>query len=93
MITLRDMKDTMKLRKVGNSLGATFSKELLKEAGFSGDEELEVAAQEGEIMIRRTSVRLVVEFSKAEAEALAGEKLGTKAGKSALAKVRKLTEK
>lgn len=80
----------MKLRRIGNSLGTTFSKETLQKAGLSGDEELEVVAGVGEIRLRRASGRLVVEFTKAEAAALASGKLETKAAETALDKVRKL---
>lgn len=83
---------TMKLRKVGNSLGLTFSKEILQKAGLTGDEELEVTASRGEILLRKTKGGLTVEFSKAEATALAGRKFETKAGESALEKVRKAAE-
>ncbi|GEM_PF-1203317 len=68
------------------------SQDVLKAAGFSCDDELEIAASSGEIAIRRANIRLVVEFTKAEADALASDEMATKASKSALAKVRKLTE-
>ncbi len=79
----------MKLRKIGNSLGTTFTRELLERAGFGEGQELEVAAKPGEITIRpsiRTGV--IVEFTEAEAKALAAGKLDTKAGEAAMNKVR-----
>lgn len=82
----------MKLRQIGNSLGTTFSKGTLQAAGFDGNEELEVVASLGEIILRRSRKRLVVEFTKSEATALATGKFDSKAGEAALEKVRKLTE-
>ena len=83
----------MKLRKIGNSLGTTFNRELLERAGIDEGQELDVLAKPGEITIRpaiRTGV--VVEFTALEAKALAAGKLDTKAGESALNKVRSLIE-
>ena len=84
------LSNTMKLRRIGNSLGTTFSKEVLQKAGLTGDEEFEVIAGGGEIKLRRSSERVVVEFTKAEAVALAATQSETKAAASALNKVRKL---
>jgi antitoxin component of MazEF toxin-antitoxin module len=78
----------MKLRKIGNSLGTTFSKSLLEKAGFSGSEDLEITAATGELRIRRASGRLMLELTPLEAEALAAGKFESKAGKSAIAKIR-----
>lgn len=83
------MRD-MKLRRMGNSLGTTFSKGLLQKAGLSGDEELEVVAVPGEIRLRRANSRFVVELTKSEATALATGKMDSKAAETALGKVRKL---
>lgn len=80
----------MKLRRMGNSLGTTFSKDLLQKAGFSGDEELEVSVAPGEIRLRRANGRFVVELTKGEATALATGRMDSKAAESALGKVRKL---
>lgn len=82
----------MKLRKIGNSLGTTFSKEVLQKAGFTAEDQLEVVVATGEISLRRAKGGIVVEFSKAEAGALTSGKLESKAGISALAKVRKLVD-
>lgn len=84
------LSNAMKLRRIGNSLGTTFSKETLQKAGLTGDEEFEVVVGNGEIKLRRTSERVVVEFTKAEAVALAATQSETKAAESALNKVRKL---
>lgn len=84
------LSNTMKLRRIGNSLGTTFSREILQKAGLTGDEEIEVIVGNGEIKLRRTSERVVVEFTKAEAAALAATQSETKAAESALNKVRKL---
>lgn len=80
----------MKLRKVGNSLGTTFSKEVLQKAGLTADDELEVAVSAGEIRLRRADGRLTLELTKAEAMALADGKMDSKAGLSVVAKARKL---
>lgn len=79
----------MKLRKIGNSLGTTFSRDLLERAGIDEGQRLEVSAKPGEITIR-PSVRtgIIVEFTPSEAKALAAGKLDTKAGESALNKLR-----
>ena len=80
----------MKIRKIGNSLGATFGKEALARAGFTEADELEVQAVSGEIRIKRASKWLLLELTPAEAKALAAGNAESKAGKSARAKVRKL---
>ncbi|WIM05926.1 MAG: hypothetical protein OHM77_01130 [Candidatus Nitricoxidivorans perseverans] len=79
----------MKLRRIGNSLGTTFSKQLLNRAGFKGDDELEVAAVSGEIRIRHASSRLTIELTTAEAKALLEGATDTRAWKSAMNKVKK----
>jgi len=86
------MAEKMKLRKIGNSLGTTFSRELLQRAGLTGDEELEVITANGEITLRKSRSGVPVEFSRTEAQALACGKYDTKAGQSALDKVRKAVE-
>lgn len=80
----------MKLRRIGNSLGTTFGREVLRQAGLSGNEELEVTATPGEIRLRRAGGRLVLEITRPEANALAAGNFDSKAGESALAKVRKM---
>ncbi len=82
------MQGAMKLRKIGNSLGTTFSKDVLQKAGFTGDEALEVVASPGEIRLRRASGRIVIELTEAEANALAAGDMDAEAAVSALAKVR-----
>jgi antitoxin component of MazEF toxin-antitoxin module len=80
----------MKLRKVGNSLGTTFSREVLSRAGFTEGDELEVLVTPGEISIRpATATKVFIEFTPAEARALASGKLDSKAGESAITKVRR----
>lgn len=80
----------MKLRKVGNSLGTTFSKDLLTTAGFEDDEELEVVATPGELRITRLSNRMTLDLTPDEASALATGNLTSKPGKSVLAKAKHL---
>ncbi len=82
----------MKLRRLGNSLGTTFSKELLGRAGFSEDDELEVTAAPGELHIRRANGAQVLELSVAEVKALAAGNMDSRAGQTASAKARKLLE-
>lgn len=77
---------TKKLRRIGNSLGTTFSKELLQQAGFSGDEELQITAAPGEIRIR-SATKILVELSRAEADALATGNLASKPAAAALNKI------
>jgi antitoxin component of MazEF toxin-antitoxin module len=84
----------MKLRKIGNSLGTTFTQEILAKAGISEGQELEVIGTLGEIKIRPAAGNsVIVEFSAAEAKALAGGKLDSKSGESALNKVRRVMNK
>lgn len=80
----------MKLRRIGNSLGTTFSREILQKASLAGDEELELITFPGEIRLRRVSDRIVVQLTEAEAKALTAGNLETKAATTALAKVRAL---
>ena len=86
------MTGKMKLRRIGNSLGTTFSRELLQKAGLTGDEELEIVTAHGEITLRKSRSGVPVEFSEAEAQALASGEYDTEAGQSALDKVRKAVE-
>lgn len=85
-------RGNMKLRRIGNSLGTTFSKELLERSGLKEDDELEIQATPGEIRIRRASSQLVVGLTELEAKALAAGHTGSRAWHSALTKVRKLIE-
>lgn len=88
VITLRI---TMKLRKIGNSQGTTFSREVLNRAGFEDGQELDVIASPGEIRIIPAVVSgVTVAFTTAEAKALAAGKLDSKSGEAALNKVRRL---
>lgn len=81
------MANRIKLRRVGNSLGTTFSRELLTSAGLVGDEDFEVVTSLGEIRLRRVSPAVVVELSVDEAGALVAGEVGTKAAKSAREKL------
>lgn len=80
----------MKLRRIGNSIGTTFTKEALQQAGFSESEELVVSAFPGEIRIKRAGGRQVLELSIAEVKALATGTIDSRAGQAACAKARKL---
>lgn len=80
----------MKLRKVGNSLGATFTKALLTTAGFEVDEELEVVAAPGELRIKSLKNRMTLDLSSEEAMALATGNLTSKPGKSVVTKAKNL---
>jgi antitoxin component of MazEF toxin-antitoxin module len=85
---------SMKLRKIGNSLGTTFSRDTLAKAGISEGQELEVIAEPGEIKIRPASSNgILIELSSAEAKALATGKFETKSAESALNKIRRLINK
>lgn len=76
----------MKLRKIGNSLGTTFGKDLLLKAGFSAEDELAVSASKGEIRVRLERSPVILELSKAEASALASGDFKSKAAQSVVAK-------
>lgn len=81
----------MKLRKIGNSQGTTFSRDVLNRAGFEDGQELDVLASPGEIRIVPAVVSgVTVSFSTAEARALADGKLDSKSGEAALNKVRRM---
>lgn len=81
----------MKLRKIGNSQGTTFSREVLNRAGFEEGQELDVLASPGEIRIVPAVVSgVTVSFTTAEAKALATGKLDSKSGEAALNKVRRI---
>jgi antitoxin component of MazEF toxin-antitoxin module len=81
----------MKLRKIGNSQGMTFSREVLSKAGFEGGQELDVLVSPGEIKIVPAVVSgVTVSFTTAEAKALASGKLGSKSGEAALKKIRRI---
>lgn len=81
---------TLKLRKIGNSVGTTFNQDLLRKAGFTEADELEATASAGEIRLRRADGRLTLDLNKAEVTALADGNMSSKAGLSVLAKARKL---
>lgn len=83
----------MKLRKIGNSWGTTFSRADLTKAGFTEGQELDVIASPGEISIRPAlSEGVLVEFTLAEARALAAGKINSKPGEAALNKVRRIVD-
>ncbi len=81
---------TMKLRRIGNSLGTTFDKATLARAGFSEDDALVVTSTAGEIKIRRAGGRQVLDLAEAEIRAIATGDTTSKAGKALAAKARKL---
>ncbi|GGZ00672.1 hypothetical protein ACFFTM_09530 [Pseudoduganella plicata] len=81
----------MKLRKIGNSQGTTFSRDTLNRAGFEDGQELDVLVSPGEIKIVPAVVSgVTVSFTTAEAKALATGKLDSKSGEAALNKVRRI---
>ena len=81
----------MKLRKIGNSQGTTFSRDTLTRAGFEDGQELDVLVSLGEIKIVPAVVSgVTVSFTTAEAKALATGKLDSKSGEAALNKVRRM---
>lgn len=81
----------MKLRKIGNSQGTTFSRDTLNRAGFEDGQELDVLVSPGEIKIVPAVVSgVTVSFTTAEAKALATRKLDSKSGEAALSKVRRM---
>lgn len=79
------MKST--LRRVGNSLGLTFTKDVLAVAGFSEGQELHLSVATGEIRIFGDPM-IGIELSTAEAMALIEGKQDSDAGKSAVLKLR-----
>lgn len=88
VITLRT---AMKLRKIGNSQGTTFSRDMLNKAGFADGQELDVLVSSGEIKIVPAVVSgVTVSFTTAEAKALAASKLDSKSGEAALNKLRRM---
>ena len=81
----------MKLRKIGNSQGTTFSRDMLGKAGFEDGQELEVVVSAGEIKIVPAVVKgVTVSFTAAEAKALTSGKLDSKSGEAAVNKVRRM---
>lgn len=83
----------MKLRKIGNSFGTTFSQDALSKAGFTEDVELDVIAVRDEIIIRPALPNgYAIEFTPSEAKAIAREQLGTKSGQAAVQKIRRLLD-
>ena len=81
----------MKLRKIGNSQGTTFSRDMLNRAGFEDGQELDVLVSPGEIKIIPAVVSgVTVSFTTAEAKALATGELDSKFGEAALKKVRRI---
>jgi hypothetical protein len=82
----------MKLRKIGNSLGAIFTRDLLALAGFDTDHDLQITAEPGAIHIRSNSPKVVVAFTSREAEALVLGQNDTKAGISAIRKIQRIID-
>jgi antitoxin component of MazEF toxin-antitoxin module len=81
----------MKLRKIGNSQGTTFSRDMLGKAGFEDGQELEVVVSAGQIKIVPAVAKgVTVSFTAAEAKALTAGKLDSKSGEAALNKVRRM---
>jgi len=81
----------MKLRKIGNSLGTTFTRDVLATAGFTEEVELEIAATPGEIRIRPPAgAAILIEFSPEEAEALFRGHVDTAFLTAARAKIREI---
>ena len=46
-----------KLIRIGNSLGVILPSEILKIAGLDGDSEIEIAAEEGRVLLRTTRLK------------------------------------
>lgn len=81
----------MKLRKIGNSQGTTFSREVLNKAGFVDGQELDIVASPGEIKIVPAAFDgVLVPLTVAEAKALAAGRIESKPGLAAVNKVRRL---
>lgn len=84
-------RETMKLRKIGNSQGTTFSRDVLNKAGFADGQELDIVASPGEIKIVPAAVEgVLVSLTVAEARALASGKIDSRPGLAAVNKVRRL---
>jgi hypothetical protein len=77
---------------MGNSLGTTFSKELLMRAGITAEHNLEVTATHGELCIKRVSDQLLLKLTPAEVKAVAEGKFNSKAGESAVEKAKRLLD-
>lgn len=84
------MAKELKLRRIGNSVGLTFSKETLARAGFDDDEKIALFVVPGEIRLRSGSDRHRLDLSQSEIKALASGELGGKEGKAVLAKAKSL---
>ena len=76
------------LRRIGNSSGITFTREVLAIAGFSEGQELVITAVHGEIRLVAVDQAIEVEFSNTEARALIHGDLASDAGQSAINKLR-----
>lgn len=84
-------RETMKLRKIGNSQGTTFSRDVLNKAGFADGQELDIVASPGEIKIVPAAVEgVLVSLTVAEAKALVAGKIDSRPGLAAVNKVRRL---
>ncbi len=81
----------MKLRKIGNSQGTTFSRDVLNKAGFVDGQELDIVASPGEIKIVPAAFDgVLVPLTVAEAKALVAGRVDSKPGMAAVSKVRRL---
>lgn len=74
----------MKLRKVGNSLGLTFTRDVLSRAGLQEGQELKIIANPGSITIQPMHESVIVELSEMEVVALISGDLKSEEGKSAI---------
>lgn len=83
----------MKLRKVGNSLGTTFSKDMLSVAGFTEEDDLEVIAAPGELRITKPVTGVSLELSLAEAKAIAQGKMDSPEVAGVVEKARRLVKR
>jgi antitoxin component of MazEF toxin-antitoxin module len=84
------MAKELKLRRIGNSVGLTISKETLSRAGFDNDEKIALFVAPGEIRLRSASDRHRLDLSQSEIKALVGGDLDGKDGKALIAKAKSL---
>lgn len=78
----------MKLRRIGNSLGTTFSKELLQQVGLAENDELAMMVVDGELRIRRAPKSDIMELSGPEITALAAGDLASEIGRQLQARAK-----
>ena len=80
------IENHMKLRRIGNSVGTTFSREVLAAAHIDPSEELEIVAVAGEIRIKKANPSVLLDLSKEEVALLASVDAGGREWRSIVKK-------